>query len=146
MISERLQEYKYYFCKESLNHRMTEEITKHSTDELIDAIIDGVGEVKGEGIVVLDLRKLHQSVADYFLICHGNSNTQVNAISRSVEEQTEKLVNESPWHVEGRTNAEWVLMDYGDVVVHIFHKDARDHYALEELWADAESRLIENRA
>ena len=120
---------------------------KNSTAEiLIESIVEGINEVKGEEVAVLDMRKLKHSVADFFIVCHGNSNTQVNAIARSVEAFTEKEAHESPWHVEGRTNGEWVLMDYGNVVVHIFHKDAREHYALEDLWADAEVRLVENRA
>ena len=104
----------------------------------MDAVIDGILEVKGQEITVLDLRKLDHAIADFFVICHGNSHTQVDAIARSVEKETEKQVNESPLHKEGMNNAEWILLDYSDIVVHAFHKDARPFYSLEQLWADAD--------
>lgn len=100
-------------------------------------------EVKGNDIHVMDMRGLSHAMADYFVVCHGNSNTQVKAIADSVERETFKLCNEHPFHVEGLKNAHWVLMDYVNVVVHIFDKDSRAFYALEDLWADAESKRID---
>jgi ribosome-associated protein len=85
-------------------------------------------------------------VCDHFVICHGDSVTQVGAIHDSVERITKELVGETPWHTEGQRNAEWILMDYVDVVVHIFHRDKRGHYALEDLWGDAARRTYENVA
>jgi ribosome-associated protein len=114
--------------------------------QLVHSIINGIQEVKGHEISFLDLRKLTHSIADYFVICHGNSSTQVQAIARSVERETFDELNEKPWHKEGMSNAEWILLDYGDVVLHIFIHDQRAHYGLEELWADAEVNLIEQRA
>lgn len=116
------------------------------TERLLEIIVQGVQEVKGNEITCLDLKEIPHSVADYFVICHGNSDTQVDAIARSVERETQEALGEKPWHKEGVQNSEWVLLDYFNIVVHIFHKDKRGFYELEELWADAEVEKIENRA
>lgn len=108
-----------------------------STDDLIAVIIQGIEEVKGENIQLLDLRDIENTVCDYFIICTGNSNTQVNAISGSVQKTVSKQIKDKPWHVEGEGVAEWVLMDYVNVVVHVFQKHVRDFYDLESLWGDA---------
>jgi ribosome-associated protein len=88
------------------------------------------------------LRDIENTVCDYFIICSGNSNTQVNAISGSVQKVVSKEIKDKPWHVEGETNAEWVLMDYVNVVVHIFQKHVRDFYDIESLWGDAKITQI----
>ena len=108
-----------------------------STDELIAVIIKGIDDVKGEDIQLLDLRDIDNTVCDYFIICSGNSNTQVNAISGSVQKVVSKEIKDKPWHVEGQENSEWVLMDYVSVVVHIFQKLVRDFYDIESLLGDA---------
>ena len=90
------------------------------TDQLITQIIRGIEEVKGQDIEILDLREIENTVCDYFIICNGTSNTQVNAIVNSVQKSVSKELREKPWHVEGTENAEWVLIDYGHVVVHVF--------------------------
>lgn len=108
-----------------------------STDDLIAVIIKGIDDVKGEDIQLLDLREIENTVCDYFVICSGNSNTQVNAISGSVQKVVSKATKDKPWHVEGQANSEWVLMDYVNVVVHIFQKHVRDFYDIESLWGDA---------
>ena len=108
-----------------------------SKDDLIAAIIKGIDEVKGEDIQLLDLREIENTVCDYFIICSGNSNTQVNAISGSVQKLVSKELKDKPWHIEGQSNSEWVLMDYVSVVVHIFQKQIRDFYDIESLWGDA---------
>jgi len=110
---------------------------KVSTDNLIAVILKGIDDVKGEDIQLLDLREIENTVCDYFIICSGNSNTQVNAISGSVQKVVSKELKDKPWHVEGENNAEWVLMDYVNVVVHIFQKHIRDFYDIESLWGDA---------
>ncbi len=110
---------------------------KVSTDELISVIIKGIDDVKGEDIQLLDLREIENTVCDYFIICSGNSNTQVNAISGSIQKVVSKELKDKPWHVEGQGNSEWVLMDYVNVVVHIFQKHVRDFYDIESLWGDA---------
>ncbi|HCC70288.1 MAG TPA: ribosome silencing factor [Bacteroidales bacterium] len=104
---------------------------------LIDNIVKGIFEKKGERILKLDFRSLENSVCDYFIICHGNSVTQVDSITESVELQVKKNTGENPNHREGTKNNIWVLLDYGNVVVHIFQDKFRDFYNLEALWADA---------
>jgi ribosome-associated protein len=108
-----------------------------STDDLISVIIQGIEEVKGENIQLLDLREIENTVCDYFIICSGNSNTQVKAISGSVQKLVSKQIKDKPWHIEGENNAEWILMDYVHVAVHVFQKQIRDFYDLESLWGDA---------
>tara|TARA_B110000503_G_scaffold82112_1_gene125377 strand:+ start:1234 stop:1602 length:369 start_codon:yes stop_codon:yes gene_type:complete len=108
-----------------------------STDDLITVIIKGIDDVKGEHIQLLDLREVENAVCDYFIICSGNSNTQVNAISGSVQKVVSKELKDKPWHIEGQGNSEWILMDYVNVVVHVFQKHVRDYYDIESLWGDA---------
>lgn len=109
---------------------------KVSNDDLVAHIIKGIEEVKGSNINILDLRELDNTATDYFIVCDGNSNTQVNAIANSVQKLVSKEIHEKPWHIEGQENAEWVLMDFVNVVVHIFQKPIREHYNIEELWGD----------
>ncbi len=113
------------------------------TDQLITQIIRGIEEVKGKDIEILDLRDIENTVCDYFIICNGTSNTQVNAIVNSIQKSVSKALKEKPWHVEGSDNAEWILMDYVHVVVHVFQKHIRDFYDIEGLWGDAKSVKIE---
>jgi ribosome-associated protein len=115
-----------------------------STDQLITFIIKGIEDVKGEGIQLLDLREIENTVCDYFIICSGNSNTQVNAISSSIQKVVSKEIKDKPWHVEGQGNSEWVLMDYVNVVVHVFQKQVREFYDLESLWGDAKITEIKS--
>jgi ribosome-associated protein len=112
--------------------------------KLCDAIVEGMQENKAKDIVVLDLREISNSVCDYFVICSGESSTQVDGISSSVTRFTRKELKEKPWHIEGKTTSEWVLLDYVNVVAHIFYKDARPFYDLEDLWADAKRTDIPN--
>jgi ribosome-associated protein len=111
---------------------------------LCDAIVEGMQENKAKDIVILDLREISNSVCDFFVICSGESSTQVDGISTSVTRHTRKELSEKPWHIEGKTNSEWVLLDYINVVAHIFYKDARPFYDLEDLWADAKRTDIPN--
>lgn len=113
-----------------------------SADDLIAAIIKGIDDVKGEDIQLLDLREIENTVCDYFIVCSGNSNTQVNAISGSVQKTVSKELQDKPWHIEGEGNAEWVLMDYVNVVVHIFQNQFREFYDIESLWGDAKTTVI----
>lgn len=111
---------------------------------LCKAIVEGMQENKAKEIVVLDLRNLTSAVCDFFVICSGESSTQVDGISNAVNRFTRKALKEKPWHVEGKTNSEWILLDYISVVAHIFYKDARHFYQLEDLWSDAERENIPN--
>ena len=114
------------------------------SERLCDAIVEGMQENKANDIVVLDLREISNSVCDFFVICSGESSTQVDGISTSITRYTRKELQEKPWHIEGKTNSEWVLLDYINVVAHIFYKDARPFYDLEDLWADAKRTDIPN--
>lgn len=109
----------------------------NSTDLLLEKIVEGMQEKKAGNIVKLDLTNITNRVADYFIVCSVDNTRQVLAIANSVEEFTTKYCEEKPWHVEGLQNAQWVLMDYVNVVVHIFASEARDFYGIENLWADA---------
>lgn len=114
------------------------------TDQLITEIIKGIEEIKGQDIEILDLRDIENTVCDYFIICNGTSNTQVNAIVGSIQKTVSKSLKEKPWHIEGSETAEWILMDYVHVVVHVFQKHIREFYDIEGLWGDAKSVKIEN--
>ena len=100
-------------------------------------------EKKGFDVVILDLRKIHKAITDFFVICSGSSDTQIDAIANSVDEAVHKAIQENPWHKEGQQNKEWILLDYVDVVVHIFKKDRREYYDIESLWGDADIRVIQ---
>lgn len=115
-----------------------------SSQKLCDAIVEGMQENKAKDIVVLDLREISNAVCDFFVICSGESSTQVEGIGSSVTRHTRKELKEKPWHIEGKTNSEWILLDYINVVAHIFYKDARPFYDLEDLWADAKRTDISN--
>jgi ribosome-associated protein len=122
---------------------MKSTLVRQDSDTLADLVVRGMQDKKASDIVVLNLKELKNAVADYFIICSANSDTQLEAVARSVEEEIEKETGESPWQTEGRTNREWVLLDYVDVVVHVFLRDRRKFYALEELWGDANISYIE---
>ena len=113
---------------------------------LVKAIIDSIKQHKGKEVVSLDLRKIETAVCDFFIICHGTSNTHIASIAENVRKEISKQMKEKPWHTEGEANKEWVLMDYFNVVVHIFNKEKRDFYKLENLWADADIKYIEQSA
>jgi len=119
-------------------------IAKAGAEPLVDAVVLGMEELKAHDIVVMDLRQVPNALSDFFVVCHGTSNTQVQAIADSVERETYRLLQDEPAHTEGARNATWILMDYVNVIVHVFSKDARDFYALEDLWADASVKRIGN--
>ncbi|MBS3770734.1 MAG: ribosome silencing factor [Bacteroidales bacterium] len=111
-----------------------EEITKEA---LLDKIIKGIQDKKGKEIVSLKIGKIENSICDYFVICHGTSSTHVDAIIDSIEQRVKKELNEKPYHKEGLDNLTWVLIDYASIIIHVFQKEYRDFYNLEDLWADA---------
>ncbi|HTH82391.1 MAG TPA: ribosome silencing factor [Mucilaginibacter sp.] len=100
--------------------------------------IHGIQEKKGNDIVRLDLRNIHSSVTDYFVVCHADSATQVKAIANSIEDEIFKALQQEPWRKEGLEYGEWILLDYINVVIHVFRTDKREYYGVEELWGDAE--------
>jgi ribosome-associated protein len=106
---------------------------------LSEIAVQGIQEKKGSDIVRLDLRELKSSVSDYFIICSANSSTQVKAIADSVEEEIYKNTQTDPWRKEGQDTADWIILDYFDVVVHIFKTEKREFYGIEDLWGDAQT-------
>lgn len=117
-----------------------------SDDALLLSIIEGIEEVKGHDIKILDLRNIEAAIADYFIVCTGTSTTQVEAIARSAENFTRKQLDERPRRVEGVRNAQWVLMDYFSIIVHVFYEPMREHYDIEGLWADANEMALPKKA
>lgn len=113
-----------------------------NSELLTKLVVAGMQEIKARDIVIMDLDAVDAAVCNYFVICHGTSHPQVKAIADSVEEIVLKEMKERPWHKEGLSNAEWILLDYVDVVVHIFLEDKRDFFRLEDLWADAKIERI----
>lgn len=116
-----------------------------NADLLITTILSGIEDLKGKDINILDLRDIENTVCDYFIICEGTSNTQVNAIVNSIQKKVSKELKDKPWHIEGEDNAEWVLMDYVNVVVHVFQKHIREYYDIESLWGDAKTTVVETK-
>ncbi|MDX9725239.1 MAG: ribosome silencing factor [Bacteroidales bacterium] len=114
------------------------------TELLVESVLKGIFEKKGKDVVKIDLRKIENRITDFFVICHGTSVTQVDAICDSVEDGVRKERSAKPWHVEGLDNCFWVLLDYGDVVVHVFLEEYRNFYSLESLWADAKIEKVED--
>ena len=115
-----------------------------SSEMLSEVIVRGMQEKKATDIVVLDLRKLKNAAADYFIVCSGSSDKQLDAITESIDVEVFKTFKENPHSIEGKKNKEWMLLDYFDVVAHVFRKDRRQYYSLEKLWGDADIIEIEN--
>lgn len=114
------------------------------TELLLNSIIKGILEKKGQNILKIDLRKLENRITDYFVICQATSTTQVSSLTDSVEDTVRLEAGEKPAHVEGLENCFWVLLDYGEVIVHVFLEEYRSFYSLESLWADAVIEKIED--
>jgi ribosome-associated protein len=108
-----------------------------NSEELSKVVVQGMQEKKAEDIVLMDLRSVKNAIADFFIICSGTSDTHIDAISDAIEKEVHKNSKENPWHREGKDNKEWVLLDYVNVVAHVFYGERRTFYALEDLWGDA---------
>lgn len=115
----------------------------NNNKDLLNQIVTGIEEVKGENIVILDLSSIENAISNYFVICDGNSNTQVSAIANSVRKVVSKELKEKPYKEEGTELAKWILMDYIDVIVHIFQKPVREFYDIESFWKEAKEIFIE---
>ncbi len=114
------------------------------TTHILDAAIEGIRRLKGKQIAVIDLTSIHHTECGYFVICHGTSNTQAESIARSVEDTVKELTGAKTWHKDGYRNSIWILLDYGDLMVHVFREDARIFYNLEGLWSDASLKFLED--
>lgn len=113
-----------------------EQTESFNVEQKRDLIIEAIREKKGHQIVSIDLTKVENSICDYFIICHGESVTQVGAISEAIEKKIKEEAHIRAHHVEGLQNNQWVLLDYFDILVHVFQEEYRSFYRLEELWAD----------
>ena len=111
-------------------------------ETIVEKIVEGIQEKKGKRIVVVDLNKLHDAPCSYFVICQGDSNTQVNAIATSVKDWVTEKIKVKPYATDGFENCQWIAMDYGQIIVHVFQRPFREFYDLEHLWEDADLRLI----
>ena len=125
---------------------MLENNNQITSNIISDIIVEGMKNLKAKNIVSLDLTNLESAVCDFFVICHGTSDTHVTAISESIIKNTIDSIQEKPWHKEGLTNGNWVLLDYGNVVAHIFQKENREHFDLETLWGDAKIQYFKESA
>lgn len=114
------------------------------TETLLQEIVEGIQRLKGKEIKIIDLNTIQHTECGYFVICHGTSNTQVNSIALSVEETVKEELGLNAWHRDGYRNSIWILIDYGDIMVHVFQRDAREFYNLEGLWADAKINIVED--
>lgn len=114
-----------------------------SSKELSQLVVKGMQEKKANNIVIMDLRKVKNAFTDFFVVCSGNSDTQVDAIAESVDKEVWEETRNNPRSMEGKANHEWILVDYYDVIVHVFKKDRREFYKLEELWGDAEFTYVQ---
>lgn len=130
--------------KQPVNKRPKKVVTQKQTLTLLDSIIEGMKERKAKNITVLNLQNLENRVTDYFVICDADSNIHVKSIAESIEETVTKLSNDKLYHTEGQQNGEWVLLDYINIVAHVFLKEMRDHYNIEGLWGDAEITHIKD--
>jgi len=115
-----------------------------SAEQLNDAIIEAILNLKGKNIVKLDLRHLNDAPVEYFIICEGDSSTQVKSISENINKEVYEKLNVRPYHVEGARQAQWVLVDYFNTVVHVFHPETRKYYELEEMWIDGKATQYQN--
>jgi len=118
-------------------------ISTISATELSELCVSLIQDKKGSSIVSLDLSNIPEAITDYFVVCHANSTIQVRAILDYIDEEVKNRVGVKPIHVEGRSNAEWCLIDFGDVIVHVFLKEKREFYQLEDLWSDATAKMYD---
>lgn len=115
-------------------------------EELNTLIIDAIQDIKGKNIVKIDLRKLNDAPTQFFIICEGDSTTQVRAISDNISRRLRDELGVKPDHIEGQMSNRWILVDYFNTIVHVFHPESREHYALEDLWSDGQHIAFENIA
>jgi ribosome-associated protein len=130
--------------KKKPKKKVISEKAKANSERLTQAVVAGMQEKKATDIVIIDLRNLKNAIADFFVVCSGSSDKQLEAIADSIDEEVSKTMHENPWHSEGKNNKEWMLLDYITVVAHVFKKDRRQFYSLEKLWGDAEITEIDD--
>lgn len=107
-----------------------------STEDLNEQIIEAIRDIKGKNIVKINLTQVDESPADFFIICEGDSTTQVNAIASNIHKKINEISGMKPFHTEGNREGKWILVDYFETIIHVFHPEAREYYDLEDLWSD----------
>ena len=122
----------------------SKDLLKEEEEEFLDLIIDAIQDIKGKNIVQIDLRHLQDAPTKFFVICEGESSTQIKAIANNVARRVKEETNNRASHVEGQNGAKWVLVDFFDVVLHVFDKATRDYYDLEDLWSDGKFKEFQN--
>ncbi len=125
---------------------MAKKTIQTEEEQIVNRIVEGIQEKKGKNIVVVDMQKLKESPCSYFVICEGDSNVHVNAVASSIREYVQENARVKPFAADGFDNCEWIAMDYGHIIVHVFQRHIREYYDLEHLWADAQLQRIENLA
>ena len=116
---------------------MTKQYSTNEVEELKKEVVEAIQNKKGQGVTIIEIGELENSICELFIICNANSNTQVNAIADGIEKDVRNNLSQRPWHIEGRDNSQWIILDYVSVMVHVFQTPYREFYQLEELWADA---------
>lgn len=116
----------------------------NENEQIVKKIVEGIQETKGKDIAVVNLTRLKEAPCNYFVICQGDSNVHVSAIALSVKEYVREQINAKPYAIDGFENAQWIAMDYGQIIVHVFQRQVRDFYDIEHLWNDAHIQQIEN--
>ncbi len=123
---------------------MKKRIKDLENEQIVKNIVEGIQERKGKEIVVVDMNRLKEAPCSYFVICEGDSNVHVNAVALSIQDYVQDKIQVKPYAADGFENAEWIAMDYGQIIVHVFQRHARQYYDIEHLWADADLQKIEN--
>ena len=115
------------------------------SEKLVEVAISAMQNIKANKVVVIDLSPIENAICKYFVICHGNSNTHVSSIAQSVEKELKETLQEVAFRKEGYSNAQWILLDYSSVLIHVFQEQTREFYNIEDLWADAKVTVIEDK-
>lgn len=115
-----------------------------NNEQIVEKIVEGIQERKGKNIVIVNLTKLQEAPCSYFVICEGDSTVHVNAIGESIKDYVREQIKEKPFAVDGFENCEWIAMDYGQIIVHVFQHSTRAFYDIEHLWADAQLKKLED--
>lgn len=123
---------------------MTKQTKVIGNEQIVTKIVEGIQERKGKEIVVVNMNKLKEAPCSYFIICEGDSNVHVNAVAMSIKEYVQQQIDVKPYATDGFENSEWIAMDYGQIIVHVFQRHVRQFYDIEHLWADADLQQIEN--
>ncbi|MEI6555881.1 MAG: ribosome silencing factor [Paludibacter sp.] len=119
-------------------------MTISNNEQIVSKIVEGIQERKGKNIVVVNLNKLKEAPCSYFVICEGDSNTHVNSVAHSIKDWVQEKIKVKPYATDGFENCEWIAMDYGQIIVHVFQRATRAYYDIEHLWSDADIKILED--